>query len=120
MDFIDLPQAITREFGDDLAQPVEFCRDAIFVRLRNEVVLELRVASDAEYCIAWRWGDALWRIDTAPLHPQLATVPQHLHDSTGAVRADPLTRPADPAWDNVRRVIAAVVRDPLLQESAAV
>ena len=111
---VELKEAIEDAFAAQLAQPVELYRDALLVRLKNEVVLELRMADDAQYSIAWRWGDAQLRIDTAPLHPQLATAPRHLHDSEGRVRPDPLTLAGDDAWGTARRVIAAIVHEPLL------
>lgn len=116
----ELKAAIDGAFAQALSAPVELCRDALIVRLNNEAVIELRFASGAEYAIGWRWGDAQLRIDTAPLHPQLATAPRHLHDSEGCVRADPVTLAGDDAWGTARRVIAAVWRDPLLQAPAAV
>lgn len=116
----ELKAAIDDAFAQALSAPVELCRDALIVRLNNEAVIELRFASGAEYAIGWRWGDAQLRIDTAPLHPQLATAPRHLHDSEGCVRADPVTLAGDDAWGTARRVIAAVWRDPLLQAPAAV
>ena len=113
----ELKAAIDDAFARDLVQPVELCRDALLVRLNNEAVIGFRFAGDADYSIGWRWGEARLRIDTAPLHPRLASHPRHLHDSEGRVRADPLTRAGDDAWANARRVIAAVLRDPLLQAS---
>ena len=110
-----LKDAIDREFAAAMAQPVELCRDALLVRLRNEVTIELRIASAEEYSIGWRWGEAQLRIDTAPLHPQLATFPNHLHDAEGQLQSDPLTRPDSAPWDNIRGVIAALLEDPLLQ-----
>lgn len=110
-----LKGVIDQEFAAAIMQPVELCRDALLVRLRNDVAIELRIASADEYSMAWRWGEALLRIDTAPLHPQLATFPNHLHDTEGQLQSDPLTRPGSDPWDNVRRVIAALLEDPLLQ-----
>jgi hypothetical protein len=110
-----LKDAIDREFAASLLEPAVLCRDAVLVRLHNEVTIELRVADASEYSIGWRWGDAQLRIDTAPLHRQLATFPNHLHDSDGQLRADPLTQPGIDPWDNVRAVIASLLEDPLLQ-----
>jgi hypothetical protein len=109
-----LKDALDREFAAALLEPVELCRDALLVRLRNEVTIELRMSDASEYSIGWRWGDAELRIDTAPMHRQLSTFPNHLHDSDGTLRADPLTRPGDEPWNTVRSVIAALLEDPLL------
>lgn len=108
----DLKDAIDGEFAS--AASAVLCRDALIVQLRNEVALELRFADAREYSIGWRWGDAEQRIDTAPLHRDLATFPNHWHDADGRVQADPLTRPQDEPWANVRAVISALLEDPLL------
>ncbi|HUY02543.1 MAG TPA: hypothetical protein VMV33_04595 [Rhodocyclaceae bacterium] len=110
-----LKDAIDREFSAVMAEPAELCRDALLVRLNNDVAIELRIAGAEEYSIAWRWGEAELRIDTAPLHRQLATFPNHLHDGEGRLRPDPLTRPGSDPWDNVRAVIAALLEAPLLE-----
>ena len=102
-------------FAGDLARPVELKQDALIVQLRNDVVIELRFAARDEYAINWRWGDAELRIDTAPLHADLETFPNHLHDADGGLRPDVITRPRRAAWDNVRSVIEALLVDPLLR-----
>ncbi len=110
-----LKGAIDGEFAAAMTEPAELCRDALLVRLRNGVIMELRIASAEQYAIGWRWGEAELRIDTAPLHRQLATFPNHMHDGEGNPQPDPLTRPGREPWDNVRGVIAALLDDPLLE-----
>ncbi len=110
-----LKEAIDAQFSESMTEPAELCQDALLVRLHNGVVIELRVASAAEYSIGWRWGDTELRIDTAPLHPQLSTFPNHLHNDQDQLLPDPLTDPGRDPWDNVRAVIAALIGDPLLQ-----
>ncbi|HJV59449.1 MAG TPA: DUF6516 family protein [Albitalea sp.] len=117
---LEIKDALEREFPTALAEPPRLTQDALRVTLNNGVVLELRVPAEQAYSFAWRWGDAELRIDTAPLHPGLASFPNHLHDANGEVRADTLTSPAAGACDNVRAVIQAVLRDPLLGAGAAV
>lgn len=107
-----IQEAVEREFAT--AASATLCRDALLVSLRNEVAVELRFADPREYSIGWRWGDAEQRIDTAPLHRELATFPNHWHDADGRVRADPLTRPGQEPWANARAVISALLDDPLL------
>lgn len=110
-----LKECIDAQCASALLGPVELRRDALVMRLANGVDVEMRFASAEEYAIAWRWGDAQMRIDTAPLHDGPGTAPNHLHDSAGAVRSDPLTAAGDEPLVNARRVIAALVSDPLLQ-----
>ena len=112
-----LKDAIEVEFAQAL-ESAELCRDALLVRLRNDVTIELRFADATEYAINWQWGDVQLRIDTAPMHPELTTFPNHLHDSDGELRTDRITRPGNAPWDNVRVLIAALLEDPLLRESA--
>jgi hypothetical protein len=111
-----LKERIESEFAQAL-ESAELCRDALLVRLRNDVTIELRFADAGEYAIGWQWGDVQLRIDTAPVHPHLATFPNHLHDGDGQLRSDRITRPGDDPWDNVRMLIAALLEDPLLRES---
>lgn len=112
---LELKQRIEERYRDALAGPLELKQDALLVHLRNGVSAELRFASRDEYSIAWRWGDAELRIDTAPLHAQLATFPNHLHDADGRLRSDALTRPRGEPCDNACAVIDALLADPLLR-----
>lgn len=112
---IELRDAVDRHFADRMAAPMQLTQDALVMRLTNGVTLELRYAGSDEYAFNWQWGDARLRIDTAPVHAELATFPNHLHDADGAVRADPITHPDRNAWDNTRRLLEALSADPLLQ-----
>lgn len=112
---LELKERIEERYGAQLPEGAETRQDALLLRFDSGVTMELRFASAQEYSIGWLWGDAELRIDTAPLHPHLETQPNHCHDEEGNVRADPLTRPGDPPWDNARNVIDAVLADPLLQ-----
>ncbi|HEY8907231.1 MAG TPA: hypothetical protein VIM63_14470 [Rhodoferax sp.] len=110
-----LKEAIDVQFAQAITEPTERCQDALLVRLSNGVVIEIRIASAQDYAISWRWGDVELRIDTAPLHPQLATFPNHLHTDTGQLLSDPLTHHGCDPWTNISTVIAALIDDPLLQ-----
>jgi hypothetical protein len=80
--------------------------------------MEARFGAEDEYAFNWRWGEAELRIDTAPLHPILATFPNHLHDNVGVLRLDPVTDPARSPWENLRVLVAALMVDPLLRPRA--
>ncbi len=110
-----LRERLEERYAAELAGPVELKQDALLLQLRNDVLLELRFAGRGEYAVSWRWGDAELRIDTAPLHPELPTFPNHLHGADGELRADPLTQPQRDAWDNVRAVVEALLADPLMR-----
>lgn len=115
---LELGERIEEEFGERLESFPELRQDAVLLALDGGVALEIRYAGPDEYAFNWVWRDAALRIDTAPLHPGLATSPNHLHGAGGEVRADPLTRPGRDPWENVRAVIAALLADPLLGEAS--
>lgn len=111
---LELGSAIEAAFGGDLECPVEQKQDALIIRLRNGVTLEVRYAAPDAYSLRWAYGDAESTIDTAPLHPGLATFPNHFHDAWGRVVADPISRPDAPPQDNLQNMIRALLDDPLL------
>jgi hypothetical protein len=88
------------------------------IALRNGALLTVRYAAPDAYSLRWRAGPAPdapeLGIDTALLHPHLATCPNHLHDAGGEVVADPVTRIDASPEANVSALVAALARDPLL------
>ncbi|NMG45762.1 hypothetical protein GPA22_18760 [Aromatoleum toluvorans] len=116
---VELAEHIDRSFGARLARPVEHKQDALVVYLENGVTLTMRYAATDAYSLRWTCGDIELGIDTAPLHRELATFPNHLHDAGGNIRRDPLTRTEDTPADNVARVIKALIADPLLDQHRA-
>jgi hypothetical protein len=112
---LDLASRIGETYGARLENPAEVKLDALIVRLDNGVTLEARIAAPNAYAIAWAWGEAELRIDTAPVHKDLATFPNHLHAADGSLHHDPLTRCGAAPWDNLRAIIDCVLKDPLLE-----
>ncbi|NMG75041.1 hypothetical protein [Aromatoleum diolicum] len=111
---IELANAIEGAFADRLQSPIEHKQDALIVSLDNGVALTVRYAATDAYSLRWVCGGVELGIDTAPLHRQLATFPNHLHDVSGQARVDPLTRPEDTPANNVARLINALLADPML------
>lgn len=110
----ELVSAIEAAFGDDLESPVEQKQDALIVRLKNGVMLDVRFAAADAYSLRWVYGDAESGIDTAPLHRGLASFPNHFHDAAGRILADPVTRPDALPVDNLQNLIRALLDDPML------
>lgn len=111
-----LQERIGAHYGHRLSEPVRLAQDALLVFFDSGLMLEARYFSQDEYALSWCWGEAELRIDTAPIHPDCATFPHHLHDDTGQLRADPVTRPGTPCWSNFSRLIDALLLDPLLEQ----
>lgn len=111
-----LQEQISGHYAHRLSEPVRLAQDALLVFFDSGMMVEVRYFSADEYAISWCWGEAQLRIDTAPVHPDCATFPQHLHDNRGQLRADLLTRPGAPSWSNFSRLIDALLLDPLLDQ----
>lgn len=111
---LQLKEQIEKHFAGHLGKDVVMLQDALRLSLINGVEAEIRYLDPAEYSLRWLWGDAEFRIDTAPLHPNLKTSPNHFHNMEGHVLDDPLTvHGADP-WSNVRAVLDALIKNPVL------
>lgn len=111
---IELASAVEGAFGQRLAQAPQQKQDALVVALDNGVTLTIRYAAPDAYSLRWSYGDAEAGIDTAPLHRELATFPNHLHDANGGLQPDPVTAPDRTPADNVVRLIRALLDDPTL------
>jgi len=111
---LELATAIEHAFPDDLDGAVEHRQDALTVRLKNGVTLDVRYAAADAYSLRWVYGDVESGIDTAPLHRGLATFPNHFHDAASRIVADPITRPDAAPEDNLNRLIRALLDDPML------
>jgi hypothetical protein len=109
-----LQEQTDEHYAHRLSEPVRLTQDALLVFFDTGLMVEARYFSPDEYAISWCWGEAELRIDTAPIHPDCASFPQHLHDDTGQLRADTVTRPGTPCWSNFSRLIDALLLDPLL------
>ena len=113
---LELGAAIETAFANALESPVEQKQDAMIVRLNNGVTLTVRYAAPDAYSMRWTYGDGDVEIgiDTAPLHRELATFPNHLHTADGSVTADPITRPGAPPEENLQSLVRALLENPLL------
>ncbi|MDB5918064.1 MAG: hypothetical protein JWR40_2298 [Massilia sp.] len=102
-------------YAHRLSEPVRLAQDALLVFFDSGLMVEARYFSVDEYAISWCWGEAQLRIDTAPIHPGCGSFPHHLHDDSGQLRADSVTRPGAPCWSNFSSLIDALLLDPLLE-----
>ncbi len=110
----DIAEEALSHYGKRLANAPQLVQDALTLELDTGVVVQARFASAEEYSIQWRFGEAELRIDTAPLHKDLSSFPNHLHDPDGSARSDTLTKPGREPWHNLRAVLDAVLANPLL------
>ncbi len=111
---LELSHTLQAQFGGQL-QTFQLTQDALVCTLINGVVLTMHIATPNAYSLSWAFEEQIFRIDTAPTHPQLTTHPNHLHHADGRVLADPLTQCGAPVWHNVTKVMEVILSDPLLQ-----
>lgn len=114
-----LMEGIERQYGQRLAEPPRLAQDALLLSFDSGLMVEARYFSKDEYSIGWSWGEAEFRIDTAPVHMECATFPHHLHDDGGTVRADPASCPGTDCWRNFSRLIDRLLVNPLLEDQEA-
>lgn len=100
--------------GSDIEGEISAMQDALLLKLRNGVAVELRVLSAEHYCFSWLWGEALMRIDTAPIPEDSGASKSHFHDADGHRLPDPITVPGDAPEENIRRLLGALIENPLL------
>lgn len=109
-----LKDQIDERYAMRLAEPVRVAQDALLLSLDNGLLIEARYFSKDEYSVGWIWGEAEMRIDTAPVHVDLATFPHHLHGDDSPVAVDPVSCPGNDCWINFSHLIDMLLVNPLL------
>lgn len=112
---LELRDAVEARYGRDLVGPVDLRQDAMMLSFANGLTMEVRFAAEDAYSIRWVCdGDELC-IDTAPRRDLPSGVGSHLHDRSGRVLPDALTRPGATPIENLSSVIDAVLISPTLE-----
>lgn len=114
---LELQSKIGEHYADQLDGEMQLKQDALIAVFDTGLAIEFRYLNANEYSIQWAWGDAELRIDTAPLHRELSTFPNHLHDADARLKADTLTVPGREPWDNVRQLVDRLLQDPMLESN---
>jgi len=111
---LELADFVDTSCADGLDRPVERKQDAIIVHLKNGVALTVHYAAPDAYSLRWLHDGRSAGIDTAPLHRDLPTFPNHLHCANGSIASDPVTSPDARPEDNLMRLIDLLNRNPNL------
>ncbi|HRP75721.1 MAG TPA: DUF6516 family protein [Rhodocyclaceae bacterium] len=109
---LELAAMINDGFSSELQGPVECTQDAMIIRLANGVTLTVHYAAPDAYSMRWVHDGRIAGIDTAPLHRELQTFPNHLHRSNGKIAPDSVTNPDARPEDNMRGLIERLIRNP--------
>ncbi len=111
---IELAAIIDATFSSDLETPAECTQDALIVRLANGVALTVHYAATDAYSLRWISDGRIAGIDTAPLHRDLSTFPNHLHCSNGEIISDPVTSPEARPEVNLTKLVHLLIHNPQL------
>jgi len=112
-----LKERIEDRYAQRLSEPVRMAQDALILVFDTGLLMEVRYYSAEEYMISWSWGEAEFRIDTAPTHPECPTFPHHLHGDEGIIGADSVTLPGTDCWTNFSRLLDILLVNPLLESA---
>lgn len=111
-----ISEQLITDFGERLTDLPMLNHDALEVRFDSGLVLQIRYPNLEEYSLLWQFNARTLTIDTAPVHAELASFPNHLHDSEGRITADPLTHPGRPVWENLHALVSTLLNDPWLEK----
>ena len=109
-----LKEQLQTHYAPRLIDAVGMAQDALMLSFDTGLRVEVHYFSKQEYSIKWQWGDVELRIDTAPIHPDCATFPNHLHRPDGTLAPDVVTEPGADCWANLSKLLDRLLTDPLL------
>ena len=103
--FLEFSRIAKSEFSDTVKE-VEIYDDRLKLYLRRGSVLEVRYPTDKKYSFHLRMGDEIYRIDTAPPHPEIPSHPRHIHlKREDVIIEDTITSFNNTPAENFRRVM---------------
>jgi hypothetical protein len=83
---------INSRFSDVLQSPAEVKSDGLLLQFNDGSLLELHYPNKKEYSFNFlKDGKKLFVIDTAPIHNELETFPNHIHNFDGNLTKDEIT-----------------------------
>ncbi|RZD15445.1 MAG: hypothetical protein EVJ47_04010 [Candidatus Acidulodesulfobacterium ferriphilum] len=88
---VKLADDINAGFKNIFKTPAEVKSDGLLLRFKDGSQLELHYPSKKEYSFNFLRGEKLFIIDTAPIHNELETYPNHIHDFDGKLIKDGIT-----------------------------
>lgn len=94
--------------GDELSSFIEgepqFLYDGVKAKLKAGPDLQIIYPTEEEYLFSWEQDGLELKIDTAPLHKELPTFPNHFHRGN-EIEADTITSVKNSPEENLKKVI---------------
>lgn len=88
---VALAGGINSKFGNVLKSPAEVKSDGLLLQFNDGSQLELHYPYKKEYSFNFLKDDKTFIIDTAPVHSELETFPNHIHNFDGKLIKDEIT-----------------------------
>ncbi len=88
---IKIADDVNATFKNVLKTPVEVKSDGLLLEFNDDSQLELRYPSKKRYSFNFLRDEKSFTIDTAPVHSELETYPNHIHDFEGKLMKDNIT-----------------------------
>lgn len=88
---IKIADDINTAFKNILKTPAEVKSDGLLLEFNDDSQLELRYPSKKKYSFNFMRDEKSFIIDTAPVHSELETYPNHIHDFEGKLMKDNIT-----------------------------
>jgi len=99
----------SKEFKDILRQEPLILRDRIRLLLIDESFMDIHYPVNYDYSFHWQREKELYRINTAPDHPEIETFPRHLHaGNEERTVSDTITSLNHTPEENLRKVLSWV------------
>ena len=102
----ELATVAATEFKDILKKDPLILRDRIRLIFIDESVMDIHYPVNHDYSFHWRRANEVYRINTAPDHPEIKTFPRHIHAGREEdVKPDTITSLDNPPEENLRQVL---------------
>ena len=100
----NLVDSLNNELASFLEGEPQFLYDGVQVDLKSGTNLQIIYPNEKEYVFTWEKNGRNLKIDTAPLHKDLPTFPNHFHCGD-ELRADAVTSLKNSPRENLKKVI---------------
>jgi len=104
--YLKLATIASNEFSDILKRKPLILRDRIRLLFIDESFMDIRYPINHDYSFHWQRKGELYRINTAPDHPEIETFPRHIHARTEEnTIPDTITSLHNTPEENLRQVL---------------
>jgi len=101
-----LATVASTEFNEVLKNDPLILRDRIRLTFIDGSFMDIRYPVNHDYSFHWQRAGEVYRINTAPAHPEIETFPRHIHAGREeGVKPDTITSLDNSPEENLRQVL---------------